>query len=217
MRARWEPWRRSGSCTSRPCSAKPATTSACSTRGSCGTRDPSGRRCARSDPQVVGLSAITIEARVMEQMARVCREELPEVPIMVGGPHATAYPHRCARNPRHRLRRPRRRRAHRARSGAGADAGRARSAVGRRHRLPRRRRHGRVHRGARTDHRRRLDPVPVVGPDGLRAAGADPGDVVGGPPAPHAALHLARLSRSSASTATRSRERSSAPALRRMS
>jgi radical SAM superfamily enzyme YgiQ (UPF0313 family) len=50
-------------------------------------------------PDVVGLSAITIEARVMEQMARVCRAELPETPIMVGGPHATAYPQRCARNP----------------------------------------------------------------------------------------------------------------------
>jgi len=50
-------------------------------------------------PQVVGISAITIEARVMEQMARVCREELPEVPVIVGGPHATAYPQRCARNP----------------------------------------------------------------------------------------------------------------------
>jgi len=50
-------------------------------------------------PQVIGLSAITFEARVMEHMARVCREELPEVPIMVGGPHATAYPHRCAKNP----------------------------------------------------------------------------------------------------------------------
>lgn len=50
-------------------------------------------------PSVVGLSAITIEARVMEQMARVCREELPETPIIVGGPHATAYPARCALNP----------------------------------------------------------------------------------------------------------------------
>lgn len=50
-------------------------------------------------PAVVGLSAITIEARVMEQMARVCREELPDIPIIVGGPHATAYPARCARNP----------------------------------------------------------------------------------------------------------------------
>ncbi len=50
-------------------------------------------------PHVVGLSAITIEARVMEQMARVSRDELPETPIIVGGPHATAYPQRCARNP----------------------------------------------------------------------------------------------------------------------
>src|SRR5947207_420686 len=50
-------------------------------------------------PAVIGISAITIEARVMEQMARVVREELPDVPIIVGGPHATAYPHRCASNP----------------------------------------------------------------------------------------------------------------------
>src|SRR5437867_4948660 len=50
-------------------------------------------------PDVVGLSAITIEARVMEQMARVCREEMPDVPIILGGPHATAYPERCARHP----------------------------------------------------------------------------------------------------------------------
>lgn len=50
-------------------------------------------------PDVVGLSAITIEARVMEHMARVSREELPETPVIVGGPHATAYPQRCARNP----------------------------------------------------------------------------------------------------------------------
>jgi radical SAM superfamily enzyme YgiQ (UPF0313 family) len=50
-------------------------------------------------PDVVGISAITIEARVMEHMARVCREELPDMPVIAGGPHATAYPHRCARNP----------------------------------------------------------------------------------------------------------------------
>jgi len=50
-------------------------------------------------PHVVGISAITIEARVMEQMAQVCHQELPEVPVVVGGPHATAYPQRCARNP----------------------------------------------------------------------------------------------------------------------
>jgi radical SAM superfamily enzyme YgiQ (UPF0313 family) len=50
-------------------------------------------------PDVVGISAITIEARVMERMARVCREQLPDMPIVVGGPHATAYPQRCALNP----------------------------------------------------------------------------------------------------------------------
>jgi radical SAM superfamily enzyme YgiQ (UPF0313 family) len=50
-------------------------------------------------PQVVGLSAITIEGRSMERLAAAARETLPEVPIIVGGPHATAYPERCARHP----------------------------------------------------------------------------------------------------------------------
>ncbi len=50
-------------------------------------------------PDIVGLSAITIEARSMEAMARVARATLPGVPIIVGGPHASGYPDRCARHP----------------------------------------------------------------------------------------------------------------------
>lgn len=50
-------------------------------------------------PDVVGLSAITMESRVMEAMAVLVRHECREVPIVVGGPHATAYPDRCARHP----------------------------------------------------------------------------------------------------------------------
>jgi radical SAM superfamily enzyme YgiQ (UPF0313 family) len=50
-------------------------------------------------PDIVGISAITIEARSMEAMALLARSTLPDVPIVVGGPHASAYPERCARHP----------------------------------------------------------------------------------------------------------------------
>ena len=48
-------------------------------------------------PDVVGLSAITYEGRVLEGMARVCKATLPGVPVIVGGPHPSAYPDRCVR------------------------------------------------------------------------------------------------------------------------
>jgi radical SAM superfamily enzyme YgiQ (UPF0313 family) len=50
-------------------------------------------------PAVVGLSALTSESMVMEQMAATARAACPEATVMVGGPHATAYPVRCALNP----------------------------------------------------------------------------------------------------------------------
>ena len=50
-------------------------------------------------PAVVGLSAITTEAEVMARMAVTARATLPGVPILVGGPHATAYPEWCLRHP----------------------------------------------------------------------------------------------------------------------
>jgi radical SAM superfamily enzyme YgiQ (UPF0313 family) len=50
-------------------------------------------------PDVVGLSATSFEASSMESMAAAARTALPGVPIVVGGPHATAYPERCLRNP----------------------------------------------------------------------------------------------------------------------
>ncbi|MBI5478789.1 MAG: B12-binding domain-containing radical SAM protein [Deltaproteobacteria bacterium] len=50
-------------------------------------------------PDIVGLSAITMEAQVMEGMAATTHAALPGVPIVVGGPHATAYPEWCLRVP----------------------------------------------------------------------------------------------------------------------
>lgn len=50
-------------------------------------------------PQVIGLSSVTFEARAMQAMAEVCRAECPGTPIVVGGPHATAYPLRCVHQP----------------------------------------------------------------------------------------------------------------------
>ena len=46
-------------------------------------------------PDVVGLSALTWEARAMARLAASARRLLPGVPVVVGGPHATAYPERC--------------------------------------------------------------------------------------------------------------------------
>lgn len=50
-------------------------------------------------PDVVGLGAITFEAGTMEALARAAREEAPSTRIVVGGPHPTSYPLRCARAP----------------------------------------------------------------------------------------------------------------------
>jgi radical SAM superfamily enzyme YgiQ (UPF0313 family) len=50
-------------------------------------------------PDVVGISALTQEAIAMRGMAGVSKAAFPDVPVVVGGPHATAYPLRCVRNP----------------------------------------------------------------------------------------------------------------------
>ncbi len=50
-------------------------------------------------PDVVGLSSITWEGQVLEGMARVSKVTLPDVPVVAGGPHPSAYPERCVRQP----------------------------------------------------------------------------------------------------------------------
>ena len=61
--------------------------------------DPERFRRALLDaaPDVVGLSSITYEAPVMEGMAHLCKATLPDVPVIAGGPHPSAYPERCCR------------------------------------------------------------------------------------------------------------------------
>ncbi|HET7824902.1 MAG TPA: radical SAM protein [Anaeromyxobacter sp.] len=46
-------------------------------------------------PDVVGISALTIEAGVMLRMAAAARRARPGVPVIVGGPHPTSYPEHC--------------------------------------------------------------------------------------------------------------------------
>jgi len=50
-------------------------------------------------PDVLGISAITFEAKVMDAMADEAKDVFPDMPIIVGGPHPSAYPERCAQHP----------------------------------------------------------------------------------------------------------------------
>lgn len=50
-------------------------------------------------PDVIGLSAITMESRVVMEMAAEARRIAPGVPVILGGPHASSYPARCLENP----------------------------------------------------------------------------------------------------------------------
>ncbi len=48
-------------------------------------------------PDIVGLSALTIEARSMSTYARAARARWPHATIVCGGPHASSYPHELVR------------------------------------------------------------------------------------------------------------------------
>lgn len=50
-------------------------------------------------PDVVGISALTLEAGVMARMAAAAKRARPGVPVVVGGPHPTSYPDRCLADP----------------------------------------------------------------------------------------------------------------------
>ncbi len=50
-------------------------------------------------PDVVGISALTQESVGLRMLAQIAKALLPDVPVVVGGPHATAYPICCARDP----------------------------------------------------------------------------------------------------------------------
>ncbi len=50
-------------------------------------------------PDVIGLSAITFEAEALQGLAQAAARVAPGVPVVVGGPHATAYPATCLAYP----------------------------------------------------------------------------------------------------------------------
>lgn len=58
-----------------------------------------GAAISAFSPDVIGISAITMESRVAMQMATHARTVAPGVPIVLGGPHATSYPVRCLADP----------------------------------------------------------------------------------------------------------------------
>ena len=43
-------------------------------------------------PEVVGISSLTVESEQMKQVAKKIKARFPDVPLLVGGPHATSYP-----------------------------------------------------------------------------------------------------------------------------
>ena len=51
------------------------------------------------NPDVIGVTAITTKFGSVIQTAKFCKEVLPDVPIIVGGPHASALPELTARIP----------------------------------------------------------------------------------------------------------------------
>ena len=50
-------------------------------------------------PDVIGLSSLTVESPQMNEVARRLKARAPGRPILAGGPHATSYPERVLDNP----------------------------------------------------------------------------------------------------------------------
>ena len=57
------------------------------------------QRLRRLQPDLVGFSAMTFEARTVAALARETRRVSPRARVVVGGPHATAYPGHLLRCP----------------------------------------------------------------------------------------------------------------------
>lgn len=49
------------------------------------------RAWARRRPQVIGVSTPTVASAGAVELVRYCKTRLPDVPVVLGGPHATAY------------------------------------------------------------------------------------------------------------------------------
>jgi anaerobic magnesium-protoporphyrin IX monomethyl ester cyclase len=50
-------------------------------------------------PDVVGISSLTVESEQMKEVAVRIRQRFPDVPVLVGGPHATSYPEKVLEIP----------------------------------------------------------------------------------------------------------------------
>jgi radical SAM superfamily enzyme YgiQ (UPF0313 family) len=46
-------------------------------------------------PQAIGISALAFEAEAAHAMAKVCKEEARDTPVVIGGPYPTSFPSRC--------------------------------------------------------------------------------------------------------------------------
>lgn len=54
---------------------------------------------AEQNPDIIGITALTTKFGSVIQTAKFCREALPNVPIIIGGPHASAMPELTAKIP----------------------------------------------------------------------------------------------------------------------
>jgi len=54
--------------------------------------EPVLRALSAFRPDVVGIGAMTTDARVMHEVAAAIKQAQPDLPIMAGGPHPTTYP-----------------------------------------------------------------------------------------------------------------------------
>lgn len=57
------------------------------------------RAAASFKPDIIGISAMSIHAPVMHEIAKFARKELPDAAIIVGGPHAAASPNDILADP----------------------------------------------------------------------------------------------------------------------
>jgi radical SAM superfamily enzyme YgiQ (UPF0313 family) len=46
-------------------------------------------------PQVIAISAMTADVEALEALSAMCAADLPDVPLVLGGPHAAAFPNDC--------------------------------------------------------------------------------------------------------------------------
>jgi len=50
-------------------------------------------------PDLIGISGMALDAKVIEALAKGFKEIFPLIPVLVGGPHATTYPEHVMRSP----------------------------------------------------------------------------------------------------------------------